>query len=91
MHQVHIDDNSFEVPAKWKILSKKNIGVFSKLCYTYNCYAPIAQGIEWHTPNVKVAGSNPVRRTSDRTDIRWETIVYGFFFCAFRFLQNGVT
>ena len=26
-------------------------------------YAPIAQGIEWHTPNVKVAGSNPVRRT----------------------------
>ena len=29
----------------------------------YNRYAPIAQGIEWHTPNVKVAGSNPVRRT----------------------------
>ena len=62
------------------LLSKKNHWSFIETMLYLICYAPIAQGIEWHTPNVKVAGSNPVRRTSDETYILWETMVYRFFF-----------
>ena len=55
-----------------KDLRKIFLQKLSVLCYKYiACYfAPVAQGIEQHTPNVKAAGSIPAWRTKRNRDAK---------------------